>query len=84
VDAALAEFNVAAVTGGSDALGEVTVQVEAASGAAAGTRVTGRAVATDIVEASARAYLQAVNKLSRAKARVAEEIGGVREAPGTG
>jgi 2-isopropylmalate synthase len=72
VDAALAEFNVAAVTGGSDALGEVTVQVEAASGVAAGTRVTGRAVATDIVEASARAYLQAVNKLSRVRARVAE------------
>jgi 2-isopropylmalate synthase len=69
VDATLAEFNVSAVTGGSDALGEVTVQVEAGAGAgaAAGTRVTGRAVATDIVEASARAYLQAVNKLSRAQ-----------------
>jgi 2-isopropylmalate synthase len=69
VDATLAEFNVSAVTGGSDALGEVTVQVEAGAGAgvAAGTRVTGRAVATDIVEASARAYLQAVNKLSRVR-----------------
>ena len=68
VDAALVEFNVSAVTGGSDALGEVTAQVEARSGPAAGTRVTGRAVATDIVEASARAYLQAVSKLSRVKA----------------
>jgi 2-isopropylmalate synthase len=72
VDAALVEFNVSAVTGGTDALGEATVQVEAKSGTAQGTRVTGRAVATDIVEASARAYLQAVNKLSRARTRVAQ------------
>src|SRR6266536_1819926 len=56
--------------------------VEAASGAAAGTRVTGRAVATDIVEASARAYLQAVNKLSRTRSsRVAEQV---RESGGFG
>jgi 2-isopropylmalate synthase len=72
VDATLVEFNVSAVTGGTDALGEATVQVEARSGPAAGTRVTGRAVATDIVEASARAYLQAVNKLSRVRTRVAQ------------
>jgi len=72
VDATLLEFNVSAVTGGTDALGEATVQVEARSGAAAGMRVAGRAVATDIVEASARAYLQAVNKLSRARTRVAQ------------
>jgi hypothetical protein len=38
-------------------------------------RVIGRAVATDIVEASARAYLQAVNKLSRSRPRMTEEIG---------
>ena len=67
VDARLVEFNVAAVTGGSDALGEVSVLVEATSGPAAGMRVTGRAVAPDIVEASARAYLQAVNRLVRAR-----------------
>jgi 2-isopropylmalate synthase len=60
IDAKLLEFHVAAVTGGSDALGDVTVQVEHD-----GVRVTGRGVATDIVEASARAYLQAVNKLVR-------------------
>ena len=62
VDARLVEFHVAAVTGGTDALGDVTVQVEAGD-----TRVTGRGVATDIVEASARAYLQAVNKLARGR-----------------
>jgi 2-isopropylmalate synthase len=61
VDAVLVEFHVSAVTGGTDALGDVNVQVETP----AGTRVTGRGVATDIVEASARAYLQAVNRLCR-------------------
>jgi 2-isopropylmalate synthase len=42
----------------------VTVQVELE-----GVRVTGRGVATDVVEASARAYLQAVNKLARSTER---------------
>jgi 2-isopropylmalate synthase len=63
VQAALAEFHVSAVTGGSDALGGATVQVQLGE-----RRVTGRAVGTDIVEASARAYLQAVNNLIRAGA----------------
>ena len=45
------------VTGGSDALGDVVVQLEID-----GRRVTGRGVATDVVEASARAYLAAVNR----------------------
>jgi len=58
IDANLIAFNASAVTGGTDALGDVTVQVESA-----GNRASGRAVATDVVEASARAYLQAVNKL---------------------
>jgi 2-isopropylmalate synthase len=58
IDAPLVAYNVSAVTGGADALGDVSVQVESG-----GTRVSGRAVAADVVEASARAYLQAVNKL---------------------
>jgi 2-isopropylmalate synthase len=58
IDANLIAFNASAVTGGTDALGDVTVQVESA-----GNRASGRAVATDVVEASARAYLQAVNRL---------------------
>ena len=64
VDARLVEFHVSAVTGGTDALGDVTVQVEFE-----GVRVTGRGVSTDVVEASARAYLQAVNKLARSTER---------------
>jgi 2-isopropylmalate synthase len=58
--ATLVNFNVAAVTGGIDALGDVTVQVEVD-----GRRYTGRGVSTDIVEASGRAFLGALNKSVR-------------------
>ena len=47
-----------------DALGDVIVQLEAG-----GIRVSGRGVSTDVVEASARAYLSAVNKGLRIQAR---------------
>jgi 2-isopropylmalate synthase len=57
VEARLVTFNVSSVTGGSDALGDVVVQLDVD-----GRRVTGRGVATDVVEASARAYLAAVNR----------------------
>jgi 2-isopropylmalate synthase len=57
VEGRLVSFNVSAVTGGTDALGDVVVQLDAL-----GRRVTGRGVATDVVEASARAYLAAVNR----------------------
>jgi len=60
----LGNFQVSSVTGGSDALGAVTVTVEAE-----GRKVTGRGVATDVVEASARAYLNAVNKIVRLRDR---------------
>jgi 2-isopropylmalate synthase len=57
VDAKLVAFNVSAVTGGSDALGDVVVQLDVD-----GRLVTGRGVAADVVEASARAYLAAINR----------------------
>jgi 2-isopropylmalate synthase len=57
VEARLVSFNVSSVTGGTDALGDVVVQIDVE-----GHRVTGRGVATDVVEASARAYLAAVNR----------------------
>ena len=67
-------FQVASVTGGSDALGAVAITVEARD-----RKVTGRGVATDVVEASARAYLNAVNKIVRLEARndvrEVEEVG---------
>jgi 2-isopropylmalate synthase len=64
------DFRVASVTGGADALGAVVVQVDAE-----GMKVTGRGVATDVVEASGRAYLNAVNKIVRLR----ERGGNVRE-----
>jgi 2-isopropylmalate synthase len=57
-DASLLAFQVAAVTPGSDAVGDVSVTVEVA-----GQRVTARGVSTDVVEASARAFLHAINKV---------------------
>lgn len=63
VDARLAAFNIAAVTGGAEALGDVSVQLEID-----GRRHTGRGLATDIVEASARAFLNALNRAARADA----------------
>jgi 2-isopropylmalate synthase len=57
VEATLVTFNVSSVTSGTDALGDVVVQLDVQ-----GHRVTGRGVATDVVEASARAYLAAINR----------------------
>ncbi|MCL4448226.1 MAG: 2-isopropylmalate synthase [Actinobacteria bacterium] len=62
IQAKLADFKVSAVTGGIDALGDVVIQLEDD-----GYKVSGRGVSTDVVEASARAYLNAVNRLIRAK-----------------
>jgi 2-isopropylmalate synthase len=64
----LVSFQVSAVTGGIDALGEVTVTVEVEEG----QRFTGRGVSTDIVEASARAYLDALNRSRRLVHRAEE------------
>ncbi len=55
----LLDYTVSSVAGGTDALGEVTVRVEDR----AGTVHSGRGTSMDIIEASAKAYLQALNKL---------------------
>jgi 2-isopropylmalate synthase len=60
VDSRLVSFNVSAVSGGSDALGGVVVQLDVD-----GRLVTGRGVSADVVEASARAYLAAINRAFR-------------------
>ena len=60
IDARLLSFTVEAITGDLEALGDVTIQLEVG-----GRRVVGRGVSTDIVEASARAYLNALNKVLR-------------------
>lgn len=58
VTATLMAFQVAAVTPGADAVGDVSVTVDVD-----GQQVTARGVSTDVVEASARAFLHAVNKV---------------------
>jgi 2-isopropylmalate synthase len=67
ISARLESFTVSSVTGGIDALGDVTV-VLAMTGEDESDpvrRATGRGVSTDVVEASARAYLSATNRLAR-------------------
>jgi len=51
-------YLVKGITGGTDALGEVTVKVEEA-----GKKVAGHGADTDIIVASAKAYINALNKL---------------------
>lgn len=55
----LLSYVVKGITGGTDALGEVTVTVEQE-----GKAVMGHGADTDIIIASARAYLNALNKLA--------------------
>jgi 2-isopropylmalate synthase len=59
VEIQLRDFRVRSVTVGEDALGEA--HVEANSN---GRIVSGRAVSTDIIEASALAFLQVINRIS--------------------
>jgi 2-isopropylmalate synthase len=68
-DAELQRFEVEAVTGGTDALGEVSVSVRAN-----GKLANGQGVATDILEAAARAFVRAIsNVLEGVAVREAEE-----------
>src|SRR5437868_2511581 len=59
-EARLKEYHVSAVTGGRDALGEVTVLLELD-----GVLASGQGVSTDILEASGRAYLRALSNALR-------------------
>jgi len=54
----LLDYSLRAVSQGKDALGEVTVKVNFGDGKI----VTGKGASTDVIEASARAYLNAVNR----------------------
>ena len=58
----LTEFSVQSVTEGIDAIGEVLIRIQSDS-----TTYTGRGSDTDIIVASAKAYLNALNRLLAAK-----------------
>ena len=54
----LVDYNIRAITRGKDALGEATVKIKDN-----GNIFSGRNISTDTIEASLRAYLQAIDKL---------------------
>jgi 2-isopropylmalate synthase len=58
----LTEFSVKSVTEGIDAIGEVLIRIESE-----GTSYTGRGADTDIIIASAKAYMNALNRLLSVK-----------------
>ncbi|HNS22301.1 MAG TPA: 2-isopropylmalate synthase [Sedimentisphaerales bacterium] len=59
----LEEYSIRAITGGTEALGEATVRIRGNDRA-----FIGRGVSTDIIEASAKAYVDAVNRMVAAEA----------------
>ncbi|HEV3121059.1 MAG TPA: 2-isopropylmalate synthase, partial [Isosphaeraceae bacterium] len=66
IAANLRDFSVRGVTQGKDAQGEVTLELEVESDAKS---FRGRAASTDIIEASALAYLNAVNAIASRRER---------------
>ena len=55
----LLKYEIRSVTSGTEALGEATVHLEQGD-----SRVVGRGASTDIIEASAKAYVDGLNKLA--------------------
>ena len=53
----LLDYSIRALTGGKDAMGEVSVTIEVENGV-----YHGKGASTDIIEASVKAYLNAINK----------------------
>lgn len=68
----LINYKITAITSGKDALGEVTVIVEHKK-----QRYTGHGSSTDIIEASAKAYLSATNRII-----LARELGSAKKKRG--
>lgn len=61
----LAGYSLEAVTEGKDAIGEVTVRIEDENGAV----YLGRGMSVDVIEASAKAYIHALNKWAYEQSR---------------
>ena len=66
----LQDYALRAATSGKDAVGEVSVKVDFD-----GTMVSGKGASTDVIEASARAYLSALNRIVRASGQRTREAG---------
>ena len=65
----LKDYSLRAVTSGKDALGEVMVSLEVD-----GQTVIGRGTSTDVIEASAKAYLNAINRVIGRTAPATKEV----------
>ena len=64
VTAKLLEYSIRAITGGKEAQGEVYIKLDYQD-----RSYRGRAFSTDIIEASALAYLQAINRIISANGK---------------
>ena len=62
--AKLVRYEIRAVTSGTEAMGEVTAQLEEG-----GRKVVGRGASTDVIEASAKAYIDGLNKLANLESK---------------
>lgn len=67
--AKLEQYNVGSITGGTDAQGEVTVRLSED-----GNTAMGRGSSTDIIEASAKAYINALNRLHSKRERLVQSL----------
>jgi len=63
----LESYSIRAITGGKEALGEATVRIKQN-----GRTYIGRGVSTDIIEASAKAYVDAINRILSTEDKGAE------------
>jgi len=76
IQARLRDYRIQSVTVGEDAQGEVSLEVEHETGV-----YRGRALSTDIIEGSARAFLDVVNRIAL-KVQPEEEQQEARDALG--
>ncbi|HIJ80378.1 MAG TPA: 2-isopropylmalate synthase [Desulfuromonadales bacterium] len=65
----LTQYNVGSITGGTDAQGEVTVRVSEGK-----HTVVGKGASTDIIVASAKAYIHALNRLNCRQKRLSDAV----------
>jgi 2-isopropylmalate synthase len=66
----LQDYSLRSATSGKDAIGEVAMKVDFD-----GTVVSGKGASTDVIEASARAYLSALNRIAQPSSQRMKEVG---------
>jgi 2-isopropylmalate synthase len=66
----LQDYSLRSATSGKDAIGEVSMKIDFD-----GTLVSGKGASTDVIEASARAYLSALNRIAQPSSQRMKEVG---------